>query len=215
MGTRLSKILSVVGVIALIALVAGLAAGPDRRRQACIATGLCNSQDFLGAMLVSVQRQQKHIVLSARLVAPITAGRDTTLGPVTIATTRATAIVPATVHYAVDFSQLAETDLNWDAATRTLTVRRPPVITMPPAIEWDKAQLYSDKGLIPAVTDIRQRLQQDQRDKAPGIFRAQAASEDLLRIANDAADDALQSLFLMPLLAIGHDNPTVRVIRQS
>lgn len=209
----MKRIFTFIGISTLVAAALLLAAGPDRRRQACIATGLCQEQDFLGAMLVSVQRQQKHIVLSARLVAPITAARDTTLGPLTVGTTRATAIIPATVHYAVDFSQIAADDLDWKAGSQTLTVRRPPVVAMEPAIEWDKAQIYSDKGLIPAMTDISQRLAADQRSKAPGVFRAQAAGPDLAKLANDAADDALESLFLMPLLAAGHDQAKVIITR--
>ncbi len=213
MAPGLRKLLAITGVVALIFALVLTVAGADRRRELCLATGLCAQPDFLGAMLVSVQRQSRHIVLTARLVAPITSGRDTTLGPVTIATTRQTAIVPATVHYAVDFSRMQPSDLSWDADTQTLKVRRPPVQPMEAAIEWEKADIYGDAGLITAVTEVRQRLEADNRAKAPAVFRAQARATDLMRLADEAADDAIRSLFLMPLLAAGHSDAKVIVSR--
>ena len=60
----MKRLLSVVGAAAILLALIGWAAGPDRRREACIAVGLCEQPDFLGAMLVSVQRQQKLLVLT-------------------------------------------------------------------------------------------------------------------------------------------------------
>ena len=94
-------------------------------------------------MLVSVQKQSRLVVLTARLVAPVTSARDTTLGPLTVATTRQTAILPARVDYWVDLSQLSQSALSFDADSETLTVKRPRVEAGPPQIEWDKAQILS------------------------------------------------------------------------
>ncbi len=207
----LRRILAWVGVIALVLAALALAAGPQRRYEACRAVGLCKERDFLGAMLVSVRKQNRLVVLTARLVAPVTSARDTTMGPVTVMTTRQTAILPARVDYSLDLSTLSQSDLSWDGGTQTLTVRRPAVEAGAPQIEWEAAQIYSDGNLATALTDVRQRLEQDNRQKAPGLFKAQAASKELMQMAGNSADDALATLFRAPLVAAGHSNPKVVV----
>lgn len=209
----LRRILAWVGVLALVVAALALAAGPQRRYEACRAVGLCKDRDFLGAMLVSVRKQNRLVVLTARLVAPVTSARDTTMGPVTVMRTRQTAILPARVDYSLDLSSLSQSDLSWNAETETLTVRRPAVEAGHPQIEWEAAQIYSDGNLATALTDVRQNLDEDNRQKAPGLFKAQAASKELMQMADNSADEALATLFRAPLVAAGHANPKVVVSR--
>jgi hypothetical protein len=196
-----------------VVAVAGLAAGADRRREACITIGLCHETDFMGAMLTSVQRQQKLLVLTARLVDPVSSARDTTLGPLTVATTRQTVILPATVSYVLDLSSLTATDLAWDEAGRTLTVRRPQVAVLAPTIDWPMAKVYEDGGWATAVTDVSANLKRDNEAKAPARFLALARTPDLMAMANGAADDALATSFRMPLVAAGFVDARVIVTR--
>lgn len=209
----MNRLLSILGVIALVGVALGWAAGPDRRRDACIAAGLCQQADFLGAMLVSAQRQQKLLVLTARLVVPVSSARDTTLGPITVATTRQTAILPATVNYVVDLSRLAASDLDWNEAERTLKVRRPGVTALPAAIDWGQAQTYSDTGWATSLTDVSANLKRDNEKKAPAMFASQAKAADLVAMAEAAADAALETTFLMPLVAAGFPDAEVIVSR--
>jgi hypothetical protein len=211
----MKRILSIVGAAAILLALIALAAGPDRRREACIAAGLCERPDFLGAMLVSVQQQQKLLVLTARLVLPVSSARETTLGPITVATTRQTAILPATVNYVVDLSALTSSDLDWNRDTRSLTIRRPPVRPMPAAIDWAQAQTFEDAGWQAMLTDVSARLKRDNERKAPGQFAAQARARDLIAMADQAADQALETTFRMPLVAAGYANAKVIVGRQA
>ncbi len=207
------KLLAAIGVVALVAALVLGVAGHDRRVELCVSVGLCEDSDLMGAMLVSVQRQQKLIVLTARLVAPVTSVRETTVGPITVASTKQTAIVPATVDYVVDLSRLKREDLSWDEASRILKVRRPPVTAAEPAIDWSKAQIYRDGNFATAITSVSDRLRDDNFQKAPGLFRAQARADDLQLLAGDAADAALATLFRMPLVASGFADAKVEVIR--
>jgi hypothetical protein len=206
----MKRIFSLVGALAILGVALGWAAGPDRRREACIAVGLCEQADFLGAMLVSAQRQQKLLVLTARLVVPVSSARDTTIGPITVATTRQTAILPATVNYFVDLSQMQAGDLDWNEAARTLKVRRPAVRALPATIDWAQAQTYSDDGWATVLTDVGANLKRDNEAKAPGLFAAQAQAKDLVAMADTAADAALETTFRMPLVAAGF--PDAKVI---
>ena len=213
MDAGLRKILSWIGVLALVGAALGFAAGADRRREACVAVGLCKQTDFMGAMLVSVQRQQKLLVLTARLVVPVTSARETTLGPMTLATTKQTAILPATVNYVVDLAAMRAGDLVWDGGAQTLTVRRPAVVAMAPAIEWQKAQIYQDGGWATALTGVSDGLRKDNLEKAPGLFLRQSKDADLLALADTAADAALETAFRMPLVAAGFVDARVIVTR--
>lgn len=207
----MKRTLSLIGALAILGAALGWAAGPDRRREACIAVGLCQQADFLGAMLVSAQRQQKLLVLTARLVVPVSSARDTTIGPITVATTRQTAILPATVNYVVDLSQLTATNLQWNEAARTLTVRRPAVRALPATIDWGQAQTFSDEGWATVLTDVGANLKRDNEAKAPGLFASQAKAKDLVAMADSAADSALETTFRMPLVAAGFADAKVVV----
>lgn len=207
------RLLSIVGAVAILAGLLGWAAGPERRLEGCIAIGLCERTDVIGSMLVSVQRQQKLLVLTARLVQPVTSERETTLGPITVATTRQTAILPATVNYVVELSRLSAADLQWNAETQLLTVKRPAVEALPASIEWGRAQTYQDNGWQTVLTDVSANLKRDNEAKAPGQFAAQARANDLVAMADHAADQALQTMFRLPLVAAGYPDAKVVVTR--
>ena len=207
------RLLSIFGAFAVLALVAGLAAGPARLRSVCFAAGICSSDALVGAMLASVQRQQKLVVLEARLVEPVTSVRVTTLGPIDVAKTRETAILGATVTYSVDLAQLKQGDLDWDAPNQTLRIRRPAVNVGTPNIDWANAQFYSDEGWATAVTDVRENLRRDNAEKAPARFKQQAATPDLLAMADSAAQIALEQAFRLPLVAAGFAEAKVIVTK--
>jgi hypothetical protein len=144
---------------------------------------------------------------------PVSSARDTTIGPITVATTRQTAILPATVNYVVDLSQLKAGDLEWNEAARTLHVRRPPVQALPATIDWAQAQTYADDGWATVLTDVGANLKRDNEAKAPAKFAAQARGKDLVAMADTAANSALETTFRMPLVAAGF--PDAKVIVTS
>lgn len=209
----MKKLLAFLGMATLIAAALFAVAGPERRRDACVKIGLCNDPDMVGAMLVSVQRQKSLIVLTARLVAPVTSARDTTVGPITVATTRQTAILPARVDYVLDLAAMRAGDLNWDEDSQTLRVKRPAVQVGKPAIDWEKAQVYRDGNFATALTSVNDNLQTDNAKKAPALFVKQAHVPELMRMADDAADAAIATLFRMPLVAAGFADAKVVVER--
>jgi hypothetical protein len=207
----MKTVLATIGAV-LLTLGIGLGvAGAERRQSLCQQIGLCQPPDLMGAMLASVQRQRKLLVLEARLVVPVTSARETTLGPITVATTRQTAILPGTVAYTLDLTRMAPGDLRWEKSTETITVIRPKVTIEEPAILWQQAQVYGDDNWVTAMTDVQERLRRDNEVKAPARFRDQASAPDLVALADDAADRALATTFTMPLVAAGFPNARVLV----
>ena len=121
--------------------------------------------------------------------------------------------LPATVNYVVDLAAMRAGDLVWDGGAQTLTVRRPAVVAMAPAIEWQKAQMYQDGGWATALTGVSDGLRKDNLEKAPGLFLRQSKDADLLALADTAADAALETAFRMPLVAAGFVDARVIVTR--
>ena len=219
MATPVKNLMAGVGAVALLGVVAGVAAGPERLTQACVSVGLCEAQDVTGALLAAVQKQNRLTVFAARLVEAVTSTREIRLlpggmGPV-VETVRLTSIVPAEVAYSVDLSGLTAADLSWDADTSTLTVRRPPVQVGAPAVRWDKAQHYSDGSFIADLNKADAGLLADNQKAAPGSFQRLAAAPDLVAMADRAADEALATSLRLPLVAVGHVDAKVVVLRKD
>lgn len=211
MAPRVKTLLAWLGAATLLGGLAALAAGPERRAAACVAVGLCQAQPDLQGMLAAIRQEQALLVMTARLVEPITSARETTLGPITVATTRQTAILPATVSYRLELAAIGEGDVKWDETARVLTVWRPAVAIGEPAIHWDKAQTYSDEGWATVTTGVLERLREDNQKKAPAEFRALARQPELLAMANEAADRALEATYRIPLAAAGFPDAKVVV----
>lgn len=202
------KFLAILGVVALVlALVAaGWLAGSsaESRMRLCARIGICQQPaEVVGTALVSVQRQQQLVVFSARLVTALTAVDRRSILGVPVAEARKTLIVPATVRYALDLASMKPADLSFDTATSTLTVKRPPLLILGPEIDIAQSQEYVDGKLLLALTDSEADLDRINREQATGTFLAQAKQPDLMKMAADSANDALQRSFLIPLRAAG------------
>lgn len=213
MDPRLKSLLAGIGAVALAGGALMLAAGPERTRKACAAIGLCTRPDMVATMLAAVKREQALLVLSARLVAPISAARHTTLSGLVIDTDRQTSILPATVGYYLDLGAIGAGDLNWNPDRRELVVRRPTLRVGDPAIRWNEAETYTSKGWLPFNDDVALRLQQDNAGRAPDLFRQQARAPTLMALAEEAADAMLAATFRLPLAAAGYPDARVIVAR--
>ena len=161
-------------------------------------------------MLEAIRREQSLLVLTARLVAPVSSTRQTLVAGLVVDTDRQASIVPATVSYRLDLAALGPEDLAWDPGARLLTVRRPPLSIGQPTIHWDEAETFSREGWLPLNDSIALRLQQDNLAKAPALFQAQARAPALLAQAREAADAALAATLRLPLAAAGF--PDARVV---
>jgi hypothetical protein len=158
--------------------------------------------------LESVQRQSRLIVLTARFSSVITS-RIERLGGMVSATK--TLIIPGTIRYELDLSTLQLETMRWDVESRTLTIYAPRPQIAGPEVDLSATREFKDGALLMALTNVEDRLDVANRAAVANDMRKQAQSPTIVRLADEAARDAVQRMFLLPLLAAGHDDAKVKV----
>lgn len=148
--------------------------------------------------LESMRAQNRLIVFVARYVSVTTARQDR-LG----FSTERTLVLPGDVRYELDLSKLAADDVRWDPASNTLAVRLPEVEIAGPQVDLANAREYGSGGLLATFTDAENRLDQANRAKAVADLRGQARGEVPMGLARQAARQAVERSFAMPLKAAG------------
>ncbi len=116
-----------------------------------------------------------------------------------------TLIMQGLVRYEVDLAKLGDDDVRWDAASKTLSVRIPPIEIAPPQIDLTSIQEYGDNGLLRAFTNADDVLDDANRSKGQVELVRQAKSPVPMRLARDAFKRAIAQNFEVPLRAAGMD----------
>ncbi len=154
--------------------------------------------------LESMRAQNRLSVFVARYVS-VTSAKQSQLG----LTTERTLILPGDVRYELDLSKLSEDDVKWDKGSSTLLVRLPDVEIAGPDVDLAHAREYGSGGLLATFTNAEQSLDQANRAKAVADLRSQARGEVPMRLAREAARQAVERSFAMPLKAAGFKDAKV------
>ena len=163
---------------------------------------------IVATSLESVQRQSRLIVLTARFNAVITS-RSERLGGLVSASK--TLIIPGTVRYELDLSGLKVETMRWDVPSRTLTIYAPRPRPAGPEVELTAIREFRDGALLMALTSVEARLDAANRQAVAADMLTQATAPTIARLADEAARDAVQRMFLLPLVAAGHEDARVKV----
>ncbi|HEX2762518.1 MAG TPA: DUF4230 domain-containing protein [Allosphingosinicella sp.] len=161
-------------------------------------------ETIASASLQSMREQSRLTPFAARFVAVVTATQSR-FG----LTARKTLILPGTVRYEIDLARLKRQDLAWDAGTKTLSVRLPPLEIAGPEIDLREVREYGGGGVLSALTDAEPRLDEANRAAARGELIKQARQPMPMRLAREAARRAIERSFAMPLQAAGIDDVKV------
>ena len=150
------------------------------------------------ASLQAVREQAVLVPFAARFVAVVTS-EQRRFG----LSAKKTLIMPGLVRYELDLAALRQRDLSWDAAARTLTVTLPPLRVSTPQVDLQGIQTYGEGGVLMALTDVSTTL--DAANKVAGQAELMRQAKDPLpvRLARDAARNAVERSFAMPLKAAG------------
>ena len=151
-----------------------------------------------------MRAQNRLSVFVARYVS-VTSAKQSQLG----LTTERTLILPGDVRYELDLSKLSEDDVKWDKGSSTLFVRLPDVEIAGPDVDLAHAREYGSGGLLATFTNAEQSLDQANRAKAVADLRSQARGEVPMRLAREAARQAVERSFAMPLKAAGFKDAKV------
>ena len=195
MDSRHSKYIALAAIV--IALVLGVAVG--------LATGIADRilggprpETIASASLQSMRAQNRLIAFVARYVS-VTTSTTSRFG----LSARRTLILPGDVRYELDLAKLEAKDVSWDGATHTLSVRLPEVEIAGPDVDLSAAQEYGAGGVLAALTNADQSLDQANRASAVADLRKQASAPVPMRLARQAARQAVERSFAMPLVAAG------------
>jgi len=195
MDSRHSKYIALAAIV--IALVLGVAVG--------LATGIADRilggprpETIASASLQSMRAQNRLIAFVARYVS-VTTSTTSRFG----LSARRTLILPGDVRYELDLAKLDAKDVSWDDSTHTLSVRLPEVEVAGPDVDLSAAQEYGAGGVLAALTNADQSLDQANRASAVADLRKQASAPVPMRLARQAARQAVERSFAMPLVAAG------------
>ena len=161
---------------------------------------------IVSTSLEAMQAQNRLTPFSARFVSVVTS-RQRRLGG--LLTAERTLILPGTARYEIDMAKLERDDLDWDAATSTLTVTLPELEIAGPDVDLEGAREYADEGILGAVTDTETVLSESNQKAALGDLRKQARSAVPMNLAREAARDAVARNFELPLAVAGIENARV------
>ena len=159
-------------------------------------------ETVVNSSLESMRAQNRLVPFVARFVA-VTSSRQERFG----LSAERTLILPGTVRYELDLAKIERDDLDWNSSTRTLSVRLPNIEIAGPEVDLKSAREYGDKGILSAVTNAEERLDNANRSLAIADLRKQAAGPTTMRLAREAARQAVERSFAMPLQAAGMLSP--------
>jgi len=150
------------------------------------------------ASLSGLQEQNRLTVFEASYNASVTTS-VTRLG----FSARKTLILPGVVRYELDLAKLKQDDVRWDDESENLSIRLPVIEVARPEVQLDRIQTYENGGVLMALTNAEEVLDQANRKKALTELTKQAQNPVQMQLAQDAAKRAVESSFALPLKAAG------------
>jgi hypothetical protein len=197
MDSRLKNLVALAAIA--VALILGVLVG--------VTTGIAdrifggpNPKTIATASLESMRAENRLTVFAARYVSVVTSGQQRLGG---LVSSERTLILPGDVRYELDLSKLQNNDVSWDGSSKTLTVRLPEIDVAGPDVDINAVKEYGGGGVLSALTNANEQLDQTNRDRAVQDLRKQATAAVPMQLARQAARDAVARSFAMPLLAAG------------
>jgi hypothetical protein len=197
MDSRLTK--PITGLAIAIALIAGVLLG--------LSSGIADRifggpkpETIATSSLESMRAQNRLTAFVARYVSVVSSKQQRLGG---LVSSERTLILPGDVRYELDLSKLQPKDVKWDASSKTLSVRLPEIEIAGPDIDISAVREYGGGGVLSALTDTNQQLDQTNRARAVADLRKQAMGDVPMQLAHQAARAAVERSFAMPLAAAG------------
>lgn len=159
--------------------------------------------------LLAMRAENRLTVFAARYVSVVTS-KNRKLGG--LLGSQRTLILPGNVRYELDLSTLQPRDVVWDKPNKTLRVHIPPIEVAGPDVDINAVRQYGGGGVLAALTDVNQQLDQANRDQAVVDLRKQATAALPMQLARQSARVAIERSFAMPLVAAGFSD--VKVVAQ-
>jgi len=194
MESRRLNPLVIVAVLASLAIGVVVGGGLDLKRK--LFGGDVSS--IARASLESMRAQNRLVPFVARYVSVVTSKQSQLMF-----SSERTLVLPGDVRYELDLAKLGDRDVSWNDSIKTLTVKLPEIEIAGPEVDLAAAREYGADGLLGALTDSRTTLDQANRAQAVADLRHQAQAATPMRLAREAARQAVERSFALPLRAAG------------
>ena len=167
--------------------------------------------DIVATSMLAFEKQNELTVFSSRFDVVAESVSTPSVGPLDIEMlqTRQAMIVPATVEYRVDLSDLDRGDFEWDEAGHVLTVSLPAIELSTPNLDEAQARYFTD-GLY-VSRDASVSLSRNNSEIAATRARDFARNPEVMRLVHDAARTAVAQNLAIPLQVAGFDDVRVEV----
>lgn len=199
MESRLNNNKPLVIAMVLVALALGVLLGVTTGVANRIFGG-ANPKTIATSSLESMRAQNRLVAFVARYVSVVSSEQQQFGG---LLNSERTLVLPGDVRYELDLSKLQPNDVTWDSSSKTLHVKLPEVEIAGPDVDLTAAREFGEGGILSAITNRDQQLDQANRAKAVADLRKQAQAEVPMRLAHQAAREAVERSFAMPLAAAG------------
>jgi hypothetical protein len=197
MDSRLNKPVAILAIV--VALILGVLVGTSTGIADRIFGGP-NPKTIATSSLESMRAQNRLIAFVARYVSVVSSEQNGFGG---LINSERTLVLPGDVRYELDLSKLQPKDVSWDGSSHTLEVRLPEIEIAGPDVDITAAREFGQGGVLSALTNSSEQLDQTNRAKAVDDLRKQASAEMPMRLAHQAARAAVERSFAMPLVAAG------------
>lgn len=167
--------------------------------------------DIVGSAMMAFEKQNALTVFSSRFEVVAESTSTPSVGPLNIDAleSRQAMIVPATVEYRLDLSEMDRGDFAWNPQTETLDVVLPPLRITRPNLDEAGARYFTE-GLY-VSRDASVSLSRNNSRQAEARARSFARNPEILALARNAAKDAIRQNLAIPLGVAGFGDVTVNV----
>jgi hypothetical protein len=203
MDRRLNKplVIAMVAVALVLGVLLGMTSGIADR-----IFGGPDPKTIATSSLESMRAQNRLVAFVARYVSVVSSEQERLGG---LVSSQRTLVLPGDVRYELDLSKLEPKDVSWDGSSQTLRVQLPEIEIAGPDVDITAAREFGEGGILSSLTNASQQLDQANRAKAVADLRKQAQGEVPMRLARQAARQAVERSFALPLTAAGFNDVKV------
>lgn len=169
------------------------------------------SGDIVATSMLAFEEQNALTVFSSRFDVVAESVSTPSVGPfeVDALQSRQAMIVPATVEYRLDLSEMDRGNFDWDEASQTLSVTLPALEVSDPNLNEAQARYFTD-GLY-VSRDASVSLSRNNSQQAAQRASDFARNEEVMGLARNAARTAVRQNLEIPLQVAGFGDVQVNV----
>ncbi|MXO62300.1 DUF4230 domain-containing protein [Qipengyuania oceanensis] len=165
--------------------------------------------DPVGSAMLAFEKQNSLTVFSSRFEVVAESVDSRGIAGIDLLKSRQAAIIPATVEYRLDLSQMDRDRFLWNDATDTMTVVLPVLKISRPNLDEAEQRVFTEGNWV--TRDASADLARNNSQQAERKAAAFAKNPEILSMARQAAKDAVRQNLAIPLQVAGYGDVTVNV----